>query len=224
MSSAPSPLALGDAPAGGDRYVAALGLFREIGNRWGIAEALLNLGRLAIAYALDAAAARLLHEALELALDTASAPQITAIVTTFAELIDRSGQRGWAAELVRLANDDGAVAEHYQSHSARLLAWSAAAAPSAIDLEQAIAATRAAAQAPPPVDDSRSTSAFPAGLTAREVEVLHLVAQGLTDAQVAEQLVLSRRTVHAHLASIYGKLQVNTRSAATRFAMEQGLA
>jgi DNA-binding NarL/FixJ family response regulator len=54
--------------------------------------------------------------------------------------------------------------------------------------------------------------------------VLRLVTQGLTDAQVAEQLVLSRCTVHAHLASIYSKLQVNTRSTATRFAVEQRLA
>jgi len=53
--------------------------------------------------------------------------------------------------------------------------------------------------------------------------VLRLVADGLTDAQVAERLVLSRRTVQTHLSSIYSKLQVNTRSAATRFAVEQGL-
>ena len=49
------------------------------------------------------------------------------------------------------------------------------------------------------------TSSYPAGLTAREVEVLRLVAQGLTDIQVAEQLVISRRTVNWHLTSIYSK-------------------
>jgi DNA-binding NarL/FixJ family response regulator len=53
--------------------------------------------------------------------------------------------------------------------------------------------------------------------------VLRLVAQGLTDAQVAERLVLSRRTVSTHLTSIYGKLQITSRSAATRFAVENGL-
>ena len=70
---------------------------------------------------------------------------------------------------------------------------------------------------------SQGTPAYPAGLTAREVEVLRLVAEGLTDAKVAERLVLSRRTVQTHLSSIYSKLQVNTRSAATRFAVEHGL-
>src|SRR5207237_5447264 len=58
---------------------------------------------------------------------------------------------------------------------------------------------------------------YPAGLTAREVEVLRLVAQGLTDAQVAEQLVISRRTVNWYLTLIYSKLGVSSRSAATRF-------
>jgi predicted ATPase/DNA-binding CsgD family transcriptional regulator len=64
----------------------------------------------------------------------------------------------------------------------------------------------------------------PEGLTAREVEVLVLVAEGLTDAEVAERLVVSIRTVHAHLRSIYRKLDVRTRSAATRYALQHDLA
>ena len=63
----------------------------------------------------------------------------------------------------------------------------------------------------------------PAGLTAREVEVLRLVAQGLTNAQVAEQLYLARRTINTHLTSIFTKLGVSSRAAATRFAVEHGL-
>lgn len=66
--------------------------------------------------------------------------------------------------------------------------------------------------------------ADPAGLTPREAEVLRLVAAGLTDAEVAARLVRSRRTVHHHLRSIYAKLGVSTRSAATRFALENDLA
>ena len=60
-------------------------------------------------------------------------------------------------------------------------------------------------------------------LTPRELEVLRLVAQGLTNAQVGEQLVISPRTVDAHLRSIYGKLNVTSRAAATRFAFEHQL-
>jgi len=67
------------------------------------------------------------------------------------------------------------------------------------------------------------SSPHPAGLSAREVEVLRLVAQGLTNEQVAEQLVISARTVNTHLTSIYGKIQVSSRSAATRYAIEHHL-
>ena len=54
-------------------------------------------------------------------------------------------------------------------------------------------------------------------------DVLRLVAQGLTDGQVAEQLVISPRTVSWHLTSIYNKLGVSSRSAATRYAIEHHL-
>lgn len=67
------------------------------------------------------------------------------------------------------------------------------------------------------------SSAYPAGLTAREVEVLRLVAEGFNDPQVAEKLYISRRTVHAHVRSIYHKLGVTSPTAATRFAVENGL-
>jgi DNA-binding NarL/FixJ family response regulator len=64
---------------------------------------------------------------------------------------------------------------------------------------------------------------YPAGLTAREVDVLRLVAVGHSDAEVAEQLVLSVRTVNAHVRSIYRKAGVRSRAAAGRFAEENGL-
>jgi DNA-binding NarL/FixJ family response regulator len=57
----------------------------------------------------------------------------------------------------------------------------------------------------------------------REVEVLRLVARGLTSAQVAAQLVISPVTVNTHLRNIYGKLEVNSRTAAAKFAIEHGL-
>lgn len=67
------------------------------------------------------------------------------------------------------------------------------------------------------------TQTYPAGLTAREVEVLRLLAQRLTYPQIAEKLVISRRTVNAHVTSIYSKLGVTAREAAIQFAVEHRL-
>ena len=53
--------------------------------------------------------------------------------------------------------------------------------------------------------------------------MLRLVAQGLTEAQVAEQLVISPRTVNTHLTSILSKIGVSSRGAATRYAIEHYL-
>jgi len=74
-----------------------------------------------------------------------------------------------------------------------------------------------------PTPPTKIAPTYPAGLTAREVEILRLVAQGKTDAQIAEQLVISHRTVNWHLTSIYSKLGVSSRSAATRYAIEHTL-
>jgi predicted ATPase/class 3 adenylate cyclase/DNA-binding CsgD family transcriptional regulator len=95
----------------------------------------------------------------------------------------------------------------------------------AMPIASAIAeALEPAPKVPPPTPQPTiPISAYPAGLTRREVEVLRLIAQGLTDAQVAERLVISAHTVHAHLRAIYGKLDVTSRAAATRFAMEHHL-
>jgi predicted ATPase/class 3 adenylate cyclase/DNA-binding CsgD family transcriptional regulator len=63
----------------------------------------------------------------------------------------------------------------------------------------------------------------PDGLTAREVEVLRLLARGLSNAQIAEVLIVSQLTIKAHLRSIYSKLGITSRSAATRYALEHHL-
>jgi predicted ATPase/DNA-binding CsgD family transcriptional regulator/DNA-binding XRE family transcriptional regulator len=63
----------------------------------------------------------------------------------------------------------------------------------------------------------------PNELTERELEVLRLVTHGLTDAQIAETLVISPRTVNAHLRSIYQKLGISSRHAAMHYAMKQKL-
>ncbi len=92
-------------------------------------------------------------------------------------------------------------------------------------LEQAVAYALAPEGSAPPQPMSAKAAAprSPAGLTTREVEVLRLVAQGLSNAQVAELLIISPRTVDKHLQSIYTKLDVPSRTAAVRYAMDQHL-
>ncbi|CAN5644816.1 hypothetical protein BH23CHL2_BH23CHL2_03510 [soil metagenome] len=84
-------------------------------------------------------------------------------------------------------------------------------------------ALQRAAEVAAQLSTRRGKRVHPAGLTPREVEVLQLVADGLTDAEVAERLFVSPRTVNSHLTSVYNKLGVNSRVEAARFAVEQGL-
>jgi DNA-binding CsgD family transcriptional regulator len=61
------------------------------------------------------------------------------------------------------------------------------------------------------------------GLSRREAEVLQLVAQGLTNVEIAERLFVTPRTIKGHLQSIFNKYGVNTRTAAVAIALERGL-
>jgi len=70
---------------------------------------------------------------------------------------------------------------------------------------------------------TRMPPTSPAGLTTREMEVLRLLATGLTSAQIAEQLVIGLVTVNSHVRSIYSKLGVTSRTAAARYALEHHL-
>ncbi len=116
-----------------------------------------------------------------------------------------------------------ALARTHLGERAFLTAWAEG---RSMTLEQALAAqdqatlspsllAKAATGTPP-----QATFRALAGLTLREVEVLHLLAQGWTDAQIAEHLVISPRTVNHHTASIYSKLGVSSRAAAARYDLE----
>ena len=75
-----------------------------------------------------------------------------------------------------------------------------------------------------PKGPRRATRANPAGLTARQLEVLVLVAEGLTNAEIAERLVVSHRTAEHHVAAVLMKLGAADRREAARRASELGLA
>lgn len=75
----------------------------------------------------------------------------------------------------------------------------------------------------PDVTTQQLAAHLPEKLTSREIEVLRLLAMGLSNNQIAKRLVLSPFTVNRHAQSIYGKLGVNSRCAATRYALEYHL-
>jgi DNA-binding CsgD family transcriptional regulator len=67
------------------------------------------------------------------------------------------------------------------------------------------------------------TAAYPDGLSERETEVLKLIAGGKSNREIAEQLFVSARTVERHIANIYGKIAVHSRTQATAYAFAHGL-
>jgi DNA-binding NarL/FixJ family response regulator len=68
-----------------------------------------------------------------------------------------------------------------------------------------------------------ATRAAPAGLTAREQEVLALLSQGLPDKEISRQLFISQRTVHHHVSSVLSKIGASSRTAAVREAARMGI-
>jgi HD-GYP domain-containing protein (c-di-GMP phosphodiesterase class II) len=86
-----------------------------------------------------------------------------------------------------------------------------------LDGEAAHAVLRAAGHRVPP----RRT--WPAGLTPREVEVLTLVARGLTTREIADELVITPKTAGNHIEHIYTKIGVSNRARASLFAVQHGL-
>jgi DNA-binding NarL/FixJ family response regulator len=75
-----------------------------------------------------------------------------------------------------------------------------------------------------PRGKSRQARAHPAGLTARQAEVLELLTEGLTNTEIADQLFLSLRTVENHVSAILSKLGVTSREDAVRSAAQLGFA
>ena len=70
----------------------------------------------------------------------------------------------------------------------------------------------------------RGSSALPDGLTNWEAEVIKLIAQGRTDREIAEELIISVRTVTTHVGSILNKTGAANRAEAASFATRHGLA
>ncbi len=218
----------------------ALALFRQIGDRWDAAYPLLNLADVSNAQADTARAARLAGESLTLRREQGDRRNIAESLDTIALVAARSGQPetgarllGAAAVLREEAGLLGAPADRAMYERTVSAVRSrlpeddfVAAFRAGRELGSETAAVEAEAVTTAVVTTTTgagSSPANPAGLSEREVEVLRLVTEGLSNAEVAGRLFLSPRTVDAHLQRIYGKLGVSSRGAAIRFAVERGL-
>jgi ATP/maltotriose-dependent transcriptional regulator MalT len=224
-------LALSDGdPLAGDSLLGqSLPTFRRIGDRWRIARTLLGLGLAASARGEHERARDFCREAATLAIEVGdrrlasgclvglghvefAAGRAEAAVTIHAAADAlRESTTGVWPEMLRTDHDDDLEAARADlGERTFAAAWSRG---RALTLERILEPRQPSAHSP----------LAPAGLTSRELEVLRLVAAGLTDAQVAERLVLSLRTVHSHVRAVYRKLGVSSRSAATRYAIRHGL-
>jgi len=105
---------------------------------------------------------------------------------------------------------------HPPERAAELLSAEARAGRHDIDAVRAVLAAAGRPQAP-------LRRARPCGLTERQVEVLRLAAAGLSNPQIAERLVISRRTAERHVQDVYARIGVSSRAAAALFAMEHDL-
>lgn len=235
----------GDAVTARSLLEESLAIGREIGKKEFIASSLCLLGRVAAFQGDYPAAHSLLEESLAIGSQESRNPDIPSFLEGLADVVATQGEPVWAARLwgtaealrqargtplppVYGADYERAVtsARAQCGEKAFAAAWAAG---RTLPLEHILATQRPVTMLPPipaaPVTAPPvpKASTYPDELTAREVEVLRLVAQGLTDAHVAEQLVISPRTVNTHLKSIYGKIQVTSRSAATRYALEHHL-
>jgi ATP/maltotriose-dependent transcriptional regulator MalT len=216
---------------------AGVAILKEAGSPWDTARVLGNLAHIVAAQGDLEAACALYQESL--AVINVYTNSLTArCLDGLASVVAAQGSRVWAARLwgaadalrqrlgaamepfVRINSEQAVAASRAAlGEHAFSAAWAEG---RTLTPEQALAALGLPLQ-PKPIPSARPAAAAPNGLTAREVEVLRLVTQGLTDAQIAERLVISPRTVNNHLTAIYSKLAVSSRAAATRYAIERHL-
>lgn len=224
---------------GARRHLAeSLDISREFNDRNGIVHGAFNLGLAEYLTGSPEAAAALFAESLDLARRAGMGAQVGYALLGLALAGRCGGDRGWPARLHGAADQALAnLGETFESLEARLAdqdrqrlraamgdeAFEAEyASGRALDPAQVLEASGPTSTATGP---PRAVSpAEPATvLTPRELDVLKLVAQGLSNADIARRLVLSEHTVHRHLANILRKLGLSSRAAAAAWGVREGL-
>ncbi len=213
-------------------------LYREIGYKWGWASALSFLARVAVFRGSAMEARTLYEESLALAREADYKESIASSLEGLAGVIAAQGEPAWAAQLWGAAESVRSTAGIPMPPVERD-GYERAVAAAGAQLEEGSFATKWAegwVMTPeqviaahgetiilPPAAAGVAAPSYPAGLTAREVDVLRLVARGLSNAQIARELVLSEKTVAAHLTHIFNKTDSGNRAAAAAFAIRNGL-
>jgi predicted ATPase/DNA-binding CsgD family transcriptional regulator len=229
----------GDLDRAEQRFEEGLVLGWRIGDRLSIYQALYNLGQLALSRADYDRAARRFSEGIVPSKEIGDHINIALFLEGLAVVAGARGQDERSARLFGAA--EGIIEaigvrryKDYQPNSS-LYESTAVAVRSRLGeeaFEEALAEGRTmdseraveyALSKEEQASPTASVPEYPAGLTRREAEVLCLVAQGMTNAQIAQELFISPRTVNGHLNYIYRKLGVTSRSAAVRFAVDHGL-
>jgi predicted ATPase/DNA-binding CsgD family transcriptional regulator len=241
-------LAAGDLDAARRHLAESLDITRALNNRQSIVHAAFNLGLAEYLGGSPGAAEALFAESLDLARRMGLRTDMAYALLGLA-LAGRGGaDQGWSARLhgaadqaladlgralepleARLAGEDrqrlrAAIGE--QAFDAEYAAGRTLDLASAADqARQAIPAGRAAqpAGAPGSEPDAAASGQAVTVLTPRELDVLKLVAQGLSNSDIAQRLVLSEHTVKRHLANILHKLGLSSRAAAAAWGVRTGL-
>jgi predicted ATPase/serine/threonine protein kinase/DNA-binding CsgD family transcriptional regulator len=230
-----------------------LALFRELGTRRHVAQVLSHVASVAAMQGDDTVAHALYEESLVLFRYVGDTRGLACCLQGWGAMIARQGELTRAARLWGVAETLSAVSgpqrfslpvEHTNYERAdyeRMVsiartqlgeqafakAWAEG---RTMTPEQALAkqgpetAHELAILAPQPARTAVPTPAYPNGLTAREVQVLRLVAKGLTNNEIAEELRLSEKTIAHHLTHIFNKTTSENRAAAAAFAIRHGLA
>jgi non-specific serine/threonine protein kinase len=227
----------GDRPRAARMFEEALALARQRGDRLGTNIALYSLAQIALSEANHAKAESMLDEGLASSGQMGDQANLSYFLEGLAVVAGARGEARRSARMLGAAQgsmeEAGATVYNYYMPDRALYERTLAAARARLDeaawtaaWEEGRAMTAEQAVEHAVVEEIPGPTAsetYPAGLSAREAEVLRLVAAGMTNAEVAGDLFLSSRTVDWHVGSIYRKLGLHSRAEAARFAAEHGI-
>ncbi|HRV92789.1 MAG TPA: tetratricopeptide repeat protein [Anaerolineae bacterium] len=225
-----------DPPTAQRLYGQALALYRQINDRGGRATALKGLGSALSAQGDYQAAYEYFQQALEMTTDMQYTPLTLSILSDVSHLLWQAGQKERSLELLALAAHHPAADHETKSAAQQRLSRhqthiSVPLPAETNDLDSIIAGLLAEPKlaVTPETTSVTSDSTHPTSpelieqLTPRELEVLQLIAEGQTNQQIAETLIISVGTVKSYTSQIYGKLAVNNRTQAVARGRELGL-